>query len=154
MEIQTLNSHLNLAITRLWVFAFMLVAGRIDLAAETNSKGGGANQPLAFRMTAWQDDVAGLVRFLHVMFPDISPKSKMIVISDRDWEHAPAGLGSFAMYVCEPDSRRRDDALHDTLNRYDVITRADVRCSTLILGASYLSGGSQLGPVPSSIMTC
>lgn len=95
------------------------------------------------RITEWEDDVSGVLHFLHVMFPDINPKSKLIIASNRDWGHAPGRLGSFAIYICNPDFPTRQQE-----PRRDFFTHDDTQCSVLNLGASYLRSGSQFGPVP------
>lgn len=66
----------------------------------------------------WTHDVSGAMEFLHELFPDINPKAKSIIENQRDWQQSGRGVGSFTVYVCEPD---RPD--HNRKLKSDFFTR-------------------------------
>src|SRR6266700_4092363 len=140
--------HRFLRFTETWLLlAFVLAIARIEGHAQAVSKGGVQSRPSPAEITEWRDDVSGAVHFLHIMFPDVNPKSKLIIVNIRDWERGPGGIGPFTIYVCEPDSFRRNVELQQSSS-----TRNDIQCSALSLRATFMIAGSKIGPVPGQIM--
>jgi hypothetical protein len=130
-----------------WLLLVLAVTGSItETHAQSSIKHQGAAKPSTTKITEWQDEASAGIHFLHQIFPDINPRSKIIVLDNQDWRHSPSGLYSFGIFVCEPEPPPTDE------QRRDILTRFDIHCSTLTIWADFLMGGSQLGRVPDWIL--
>jgi hypothetical protein len=145
MEIRVSHSRLIRRVTKLLLVVGVFFVGSIETSAQKVPNRRDHAQSHVARITAWNDHLVGMVRFLRVMFPDIDANSKTIVAGDRDWAHG-GPIGSFAIYVCEPDIPGSTELEKGAFGR------DDIQCSSLTLGASYLASGSQFGSVPGWIM--
>jgi hypothetical protein len=145
MEIRNLHSRLRKDWACL-LLAVVFVAISSKSYGQAASMTGGQGSASPARITEWEDDVSGAFHFLHVLFPDIDPKSKSIIQNNRDWGTSPGGIGSFTIHICDPDFPSRNEEL-----QRDFFTRYDIQCSVLRIEATFLMSSSQLGPVPTQI---
>jgi hypothetical protein len=133
MELVTLllRSVLSLAKIRTSLaIAIVLVAGTTPCSSQS------------LKISAWEDDMRGAIGFLHVAFPDIDPKSKLVIVSNGDWGHTSGG---FEIHVCEPDFSSRSAKVDD------YFSENDIQCSVRTLSADFLMTLPQFGTVPSHV---
>lgn len=146
MEIRISHSILRFLTETYLLLALVITMASSGGFAEAPSKGRTRGGPLPTQTTEWHNEVSAGVHFLHQLFSDVNPKSKMIILDNRDWGHSQGGLLAFMVYVCEPDSPPTEEQQRDILTAYNI------HCSSLTMYADFLMGGSQLGRVPASVI--
>ena len=94
---QTTNSFhwkLRSAVTQI---LFVVVACTLALHAQTAAKTDPGNQA-----TEWDDGVSAAVRFLHELFPDLNPRSRILIEDNDEWRLARGKLYTFTINICDP----------------------------------------------------
>src|SRR5436305_171459 len=73
-----------------------------SVRARTNPNNTPGVQSATAQMTEWDDAVPAAVRFLHELFPDINPRSRVLIEDNDEWSHSQRRLNTFTINVCDP----------------------------------------------------
>lgn len=108
------------AVRRVVVPVVILVACSFRCAGQTLATKSERNVP-ALRITTWEHEIAGGLRFLHAMFPDVDPRSRVVIESPHDWGHTGTLRSEFTIRLCGPDFH--GSPTECTLNAYFMMTQ-------------------------------
>lgn len=91
------------------ILALVLLAFTFKASGQNASDNPIETQSSSVQISEWYDGVSAAVRFLHTLFPDINPRSRILIEDNDEWRLSQGRLYTFTINICDPVFSRHSE---------------------------------------------